>query len=285
MSILVECLTLAIAAGLLYGNTVLALRGIKKTKKGVKSSYGRIFTLKTLDKLPIVSLGTLIILFWFSPFGIPDLAERVRFAHNFGIQIERPITAVTHAFIHANFDHFLGNAFSSCPLGSMPSFSRGKRWQLATIVIAMPLGMLAIYVYEFVIGREPEEPVLGSSIFLFAMIVVSVSGIARYCFDRIRGDSSQVTSLATAVIATAVIFAADTKFFTDWIVSQVGHFLGLTSGVLILSVRAIYGGTEMVPETRGHLDKLAFIYEKRWSCLSAGSFLLARIVRAKFSKR
>ena len=145
--------------------------------------------------------------------------------------------------------------------------------------------MLAIFLYEFVIGSEPEEPILGNSIFLYAMIVVSVSGITRYYLDRIRDDSSYVTVLATAVITTVVISAADTKLMTDWNVSQVGHFLGLIAGVLILSVRAICGGEDLEPDTRRHLDKLSFIYERRWKLLSARSQQFARTVRAKFSKR
>ena len=285
ISNLVGYLTLAIAAGILYGNSVLALRAIKKAKRGGKTSLWQVPTLETLDRIPIVSLGTLVILICFSPLGIPNLEERMRVAHEFGIQIERPITAVTHAFIHADFDHFLGNAFFLSSFGVNAEFQQKKRWQLATIAIAIPLGILAIVLYEFVIGREPEEPVLGSSIFLFAMIVVSISGIVRYYVDRLRGDSSYVTALAIAVIASIVIFTADTKFFTDWSVSEVGHFFGLTAGVLILSARAICGGTQIAPETRRHLDKLSFIYEKRWNSLSAGSKQFARIVRAKFSKR
>ena len=285
MSILIEGLTLAIAAGLLYGHMVLANRAIRKTIKNVKASYSRIFTPKSLDRLPIVSLGTLVILIWFSPFGIPDLEERVRVAYDFGAQIERPITVITHAFIHADFDHLLGNVIILSSFGVNAEFQQGKRWQLATIAIAMPLGMLAIFLYEFVIGSEPEEPILGSSIFLYAMIVVSVSGITRYCLDRIRGDGGYVTVLATAVITTVVISAADTKFMTDWNVSQVGHFLGLIAGVLMLSVRAICGSRDLEPDTRGHLDKLTFIYEKRWKSLSAASQQFARTVRAKFAKR
>ena len=92
----------------------------------MKVSYRRIFTLKTLDGLPIVSFGTLVILIWFSPFGIPDLEERVRVAYDFGAQIERPITVITHAFIHADFDHFLGNVFFLSSSGSTLSFSRRR---------------------------------------------------------------------------------------------------------------------------------------------------------------
>ena len=91
LSNIVGYLPLSIVAVLLYGNIVLALRVIKKTRKGMKASYRRIFTLKTLDGLPIVSLGTLVILVWLSPFGIPNLEERIRVAYEFGAQINAPL--------------------------------------------------------------------------------------------------------------------------------------------------------------------------------------------------
>ena len=149
----------------------------------------------------------------------------------------------------------------------------------------MPLGILAIFLSEFLTGREPEKPILGSSIFLYAMIVVSVSGIARYCLDRIRGDSSYVTVLATAVITTVVISVVDTNFLTDWNASHVGHFLGLTAGMVMLSVRAICGSRDLDPDTRRHLDELSFVYEKRWKSLSVASRQIARAARSRFSTR
>ena len=234
--------------------------------------------------MPVVSLGMFVVLILYSPFGVSDVEDRIHMAHEYGIQLERPITAITHAFIHADVDHWFWNTLLLLSYGINAEFQQKKGWQLGTIIIATPLGFISAIVYQSALGNVLDEPTLGSSVILSAMVMISVSGTARYYLQRYRRSGSYWAGMIVSGTLAIAIFVTDTKLLTTWHPSQFGHASGLMAGILIVAVRTLCGGKEMTPDTIKYFDRLHFIYEKKWESTSGQMGALTARIRAMWLK-
>ena len=254
---------------LLYGHLALMKRAIKRTKRDVQIFPARAFSRTVSRNTPIITIAMFLILLMFSPCVFSDFEGRKHLIQNYGTQIDRPITYITHAFIHADLTHFMLNSLLLLSYGVIAEFHLGKKWLLTAIALTIPLGIVATIFYMLVFGEAPEKPSVGSSAILFALLIISISGIVRF-WDREHrknNNSGTLISIVVAIIATLIIFAVDTKGMTTWTVSEIGHSLGLIAGLLIVSTRAIRGNTEITEESQVHLNRLEFLYMRCWERL------------------